>query len=146
VKIPSGRIVSRVQVELTAVKLCIYESEVPTVDFVFADASNNDPNPLLSTKILSDNCGCNICPERKEGLDWSVTEKQWSDSKQFILDVNFQGDNSTLCIGLLTIKLHFASKRAVIHTFIRSFVYSRLVQCQKSQRSSHQNHPMITAV
>jgi hypothetical protein len=93
VNIPAGRIVSRVQVELTAVKMCIYETEIPTVDFVFAETSGNDPNPFTSTKSLPDTCGCNICPQIKEGIDWSAVEKRWSDSKEFILDVHFQGVN-----------------------------------------------------
>jgi hypothetical protein len=68
VNVPSGRIVSRVQVELTTVKICVYESETPSVQFVFAETNSNDPNPLMSTILLSDNCECNVCPESKEGL------------------------------------------------------------------------------
>jgi hypothetical protein len=109
--IPDGRIVSRVQVELTTVKLCIHETESPTVDFEFSDPSSNDPHPLVSTVFLSDNCGCNICPTSEDGLDWSdAEEKQWRGSKDFVLDVKFEGINSTLCLKTLTIKFYFISE------------------------------------
>jgi hypothetical protein len=111
VDIPSGRIVSRVQVELTAVKMCVYESETPAVNFEFGETSSNDP--LISTIFLSDTCGCNICPESQEGSDWDAAEKQWRDSKEFTLDVDFPEGNSTLCIKTLTIKLHFASESSL---------------------------------
>jgi hypothetical protein len=113
VNIPAGRIVSRVQVELTAVKMCIYESEEPEVYFEFAETRSSDPNPLIEKIILPDTCGCNVCPESKQGSDWSAAEKQWSDFKEFTLDVHFQG-NSTLCIKTLTVKLHFASESSFI--------------------------------
>jgi hypothetical protein len=48
VKIPSGRIVSRVQVELTAVKMRIYGSENPTAKFQFAATT---PNDMLNSNI-----------------------------------------------------------------------------------------------
>jgi hypothetical protein len=120
VNVPSGMIVSQVQVELTAVKMCIYESQVPTVNFEFGETNSNDPNPLISTIVFSDTCGCNICPETQERVDWSAAEKQWRDSKQFALDVHFGGDNSTLCIKTLTIKLLFASE---IYHLIPLFSY-----------------------
>jgi hypothetical protein len=110
VNVPSGRIVSRVQVELTTVKICVYESETPSVQFVFAETNSNDPNPLMSTILLSDNCECNVCPESKEGLEWSVSEKQWRESREFTLDLHFQGENSTLCIQRVTIRFHFESE------------------------------------
>jgi hypothetical protein len=116
VNIPSGMIVSQVQVELTAVKMCIYETILPVVTFEFGEASSNNPNPLLSTIVLSDTCGCNICPETQEGVDWSAAEKQWRGTKQFALDVHFESVNSTLCIRTLTIKLHFASES--VHSFL----------------------------
>lgn len=139
VDIPDGRIVSRVQVELTTVKLCISESESPTVDFSFADPSGNDPHPLVSTVFLSDNCGCDICPASEDGLDWSdAIEKKWRGSKDFVLDVNFEGINSTLCIKTLTIKIHFTSEL--------SFLYANL-QLEQSQklRIPLKNRQMITA-
>jgi hypothetical protein len=113
--IPSERIVSRVQVELTAVKMCIYEEESPTVSFEFAETGSNDPHP--QTAFLSDTCGCNICPETQE-LEWSVAERQWSGFKQFALDVDFQGGNSTLCIHKLTIKLQFAGEISFVHLYL----------------------------
>jgi hypothetical protein len=110
VNIPAGRIVGRVQVELTAVKMCVYESEEPAVNFTFAETNSNDPNPLTSVK-LPDTCGCNICPENTDGTDWNASEKQWSDTK---LDVHFEGGNSTLCIKTLTVKIQFASEISFI--------------------------------
>jgi hypothetical protein len=116
VNIPYGRTVSLVQVELTAVKMCIYESKVPTVTFKFVETNSNDPNPLTSSNFLFDNCGCNICPENKVSLEMSAAEKQWRDSKQFTLDVHVQGDNFIFCIQQLTIKIHFAGECS--HLFI----------------------------
>jgi hypothetical protein len=113
--VPDGRIVSRVQVELTAVKMCIYETETPSLSFEFAETGSNDPNPLISTIFLPDTCGCNICPESQEGSDLIADDKQWRDTKQFTLDIHFPDGNSTLCIKLLTVKLFFASESSFIH-------------------------------
>jgi hypothetical protein len=142
VNIPSGRIVSKVKVELTAVKMCLYESETPSVEFEFADRSSNDPNPLLSKIFLPDTCGCNNCPESRQEAEWSASEKEWRDAKEFTLDVNFQGGNSTLCIKALTIRLHFASE----FEFIQYFVHSQLVkELNNSQTAAlHPIHPRKT--
>jgi hypothetical protein len=90
VNVPDGRIVSRVQVELTAVKMCIYEPETPTVTFEFAETGSNDPNLLTSTISLPDTCGCNICPIMKEGLDWNAAEKQCKTPKSLLLTCIFK--------------------------------------------------------
>jgi hypothetical protein len=127
VNVPDGRIVSRVQVELTAVKMCIYESDTPPVNFEFGETSN-DPHPLFSSIYLSDSCGCNVCPVSQDGSDWDATGKQWRDPKMFTLDVHFDEDegNSTLCIKTLTIRIQFACESSVVHCF----VYSHLIKWQ----------------
>jgi hypothetical protein len=140
VNIPSGRIVSRVQAELTSVKMCSYESEQPSLNFEFGEASN-DTNPLESTVLLSNNCECNICPVNQEALDWSATHKQWNGSKEFVLDIHFEGSNSTVCVKTLTIKIHFASESS------RSFfIHLQEMKDQKFQRSQKSYHlpTMIT--
>jgi hypothetical protein len=92
--------------------MCIFESELSRVYFKFAEASSNDPNPLVSNIDLTDNCQCNVCPESRGVIDWSdaAAEKQWSDFKEFTLDVDFEGGNSTLCIKAMTIKIDFKSE------------------------------------
>jgi hypothetical protein len=124
--VPNGRIVSRVQVELTSVKMCIYDSGTPAVNFEFGETIN-DPDPLISTIFLSDTCGCNTCPESQDGSDWNATGKQWRDSKMFTLDIHFDEDkNSTLCIKTLTIRIQFACESSLVHCF----VYSHLIKWQ----------------